>query len=641
MVTLHPEKPVFVFAVGITGHRLNKLPPEDIGRIKRQLSSTFAEIDAACAAEKARGQGYYAPGAYRLRLVSGMAEGTDQIAVAIRPGHWEVDAVLPFPRVRYASDFAAEHASGRVDRRTDFEAALAQATTIVELPDESDPPAAYQAAGEFILRQSDLLVAVWDGNPRAGPGGSEGIVALAIEAGIPVVWIRSDHDHVPTLVLGPDRSGRGAKSVPATPASIAEIVAGVASPKKARDDEPLDPHSHPVVGAGNRLMDFLTETWRSQCRWVAFDFLLRLPQPGAWRSAIPIRSLADCRADWAGFAAAASDDANFRERITDTLATRYAWADSLATYFAHVYRSAYVLTYGLTAFAVAIALLDVLPFAPPETDIHASLAFKAGLAGLELAVVATIILLVTKGRTLRWHERWLDYRMLAEMLRHVRFLGLVGEGAALFRMVRTTSKAGSDWILWYVRATCREIGTGQGVFDDAYQRRILQTVDRFEIDDQLTYHRKNKDGLSALDRRLHRLGNRCFYLTALLLVAYLVAYLLLPGVSPLFPGEGGESMTTEILDRLKPWITFLDTFLPALGAAIAGIRFTGDFEGFAKRSADTASALKALKQDYADAAPQPRLGNTSHVLVATAGVLAEDIGGWQSLYGRKELALPA
>jgi hypothetical protein len=37
------------FAVGITGHRLNKIRPESLPRIRAELASVFGLIDAACA----------------------------------------------------------------------------------------------------------------------------------------------------------------------------------------------------------------------------------------------------------------------------------------------------------------------------------------------------------------------------------------------------------------------------------------------------------------------------------------------------------------------------------------------------------------------------------------------------------------
>jgi hypothetical protein len=214
------------FVVGVTGHRLNKIPVEAIARIEHQLSSVFSIVDAAVTRGLSE-QSTDASDPISVRLVSGLAEGADQLAVAVRPKAWVVDAILPFPRGRYRRDFAPENATGGVDRRREFESALAQAQTIVELPDDSDAPRAYQRAGECLLQKCDLLVAVWDGEPRVGPGGTEAIVSSSMAAQVPVVWIHSDRDLAPALVLALGQSAAEPTTAPATRKVLEDVVAGI------------------------------------------------------------------------------------------------------------------------------------------------------------------------------------------------------------------------------------------------------------------------------------------------------------------------------------------------------------------------------------------------------------------------------
>ena len=39
------------------------------------------------------------------------------------------------------------------------------------------------------MARCDVLLAIWDGEPARGEGGTGQIVAEAIEAGLPVVWV--------------------------------------------------------------------------------------------------------------------------------------------------------------------------------------------------------------------------------------------------------------------------------------------------------------------------------------------------------------------------------------------------------------------------------------------------------------------
>ena len=129
-MTDHPPKPRLTLRVGITGHRPNKLPKADLPRIERQLRDAFAAIEAAVAKAYDANKAVYAsvPAAdqpattkpYRIRLISGFAEGADQIAVAVCPADWIVEAILPFPKDEYLKDFEKSAADDDRDVRDEL-----------------------------------------------------------------------------------------------------------------------------------------------------------------------------------------------------------------------------------------------------------------------------------------------------------------------------------------------------------------------------------------------------------------------------------------------------------------------------------------------------------------------------------------
>ena len=139
-MTDHPPKPRLTLRVGITGHRPNKLPKSDLPRIERQLREVFAAIEAAVAkaydANKAVYAGAPSAGAkpYRIRLISGFAEGADQMAVAACPADWTVEAILPFPKDEYLKDFEQSALGDGRDVRGELIASLARAAVVTELP---------------------------------------------------------------------------------------------------------------------------------------------------------------------------------------------------------------------------------------------------------------------------------------------------------------------------------------------------------------------------------------------------------------------------------------------------------------------------------------------------------------------------
>lgn len=154
--------------VGVTGHR-----------VLNHIETITREIDAALTQIR---EGFPAP----FSVYSALAEGADRL-VARRACDLlaaSLIAVLPLPRADYMADFLEDHA------KAEFLDLVALASDVVELPDAPTRTAAYEAAGRYILDHSDLLIAVWDGQPPRGQGGTGQIVAEAQQRRIPVVWIK-------------------------------------------------------------------------------------------------------------------------------------------------------------------------------------------------------------------------------------------------------------------------------------------------------------------------------------------------------------------------------------------------------------------------------------------------------------------
>ena len=161
--------------VGITGHRPNRMPERHWPRIRQDLATIMADIEARN------------PGRKPV-LLSGLAEGADRLAAFVALGRsWTVHAVLPFHRTRFEEDFPDPAARG------EFRALLAAAAKIEEpgrAAHVSRPPEeAYDAVGQKLLAGGDILIAIWDGQRSRGRGGTVEVIEQARARGIPVVWI--------------------------------------------------------------------------------------------------------------------------------------------------------------------------------------------------------------------------------------------------------------------------------------------------------------------------------------------------------------------------------------------------------------------------------------------------------------------
>jgi hypothetical protein len=171
--------------VAITGHRPNRLHI-GVHSAALRLKAVLRELRDGTGPGGAGGQNHIA--------ISALAEGSDRLfaAAALDLGY-ELRVVLPFPSADYETTFG-DHAT-----TPDYRALLARASTVTELPGVlADSTPAYEAVGRLTVEQADIVVAVWDGKPAAGRGGTPEIMQYALDLDRPVIWIDAGNDRPPT-----------------------------------------------------------------------------------------------------------------------------------------------------------------------------------------------------------------------------------------------------------------------------------------------------------------------------------------------------------------------------------------------------------------------------------------------------------
>jgi len=141
--------------VGITGHQ--KRPGIDWDWVKRAIETKLASLPT------------------KIQGFSSLAEGTDQIfADALLEAGGELWAVIPTP------DYL-KHFEGAP--REHFLALLEKAFHITQLEPAASDEESFFAAGKYVVNFSDVVIAVWDGKPAGGLGGTADVVAYARQNG--------------------------------------------------------------------------------------------------------------------------------------------------------------------------------------------------------------------------------------------------------------------------------------------------------------------------------------------------------------------------------------------------------------------------------------------------------------------------
>lgn len=121
-------------------------------------------------------------------LLSPLAEGADRLVARefLNLPDGVLHAVLPLPAEEYLKDFATPAS------QAEFSRLLAAAAEITVLPPLATRAAAYTAAGCYVVDHCDILLAIWDGQPARGSGGTGEVVAYAQKCGRHMVMIDSN-----------------------------------------------------------------------------------------------------------------------------------------------------------------------------------------------------------------------------------------------------------------------------------------------------------------------------------------------------------------------------------------------------------------------------------------------------------------
>jgi hypothetical protein len=339
----------FRIRIGVTGHRVRDLVPT--------LSTTPV----------------------RVGVVSALAEGADRLVVdevfhhaAARGEDAHLEVILPFPRKRYVDEqeFSPE-------AEDEFKNWLSRAESVTEAGAKWKRPEnverAYEAASHRVVARSDVLVALWDGNPSGGPGGTAETLLFAAELGKPCVWVPTRDGAEPCDNFKPG-------SVTAFLADVRRRAA-VSDSEEGPDDESENGVVATLAGAFAELDEF---------------------------NRAPLPSLPHLRSR-------IERELGTVDEVEDWVALPFARAAILADRF----QSRFMLATWLIA---ALATGAAAALAVSVTQEHPSQAWAWAEASALVSLFVLFVLVHLAGL----HRRWLSYRLLAERFRSAFFIAPVG-----------------------------------------------------------------------------------------------------------------------------------------------------------------------------------------------------------------------
>lgn len=596
LMTSRPPKPRLALAIGITGHRPNRLPEAAQAKVRADIADQLRAIAKAAQDVRETYAGVFADEPPRLSLVCGLAEGADRMAAeaGLEQGYL-LEALLPFSRDNFAADFETEESLAT------YRALLGRAQAVMEWPGRREQAdRAYEAAGLALLDHSSLLIAIWDGAPGAGRGGTREIMEAAAQRGMPILVIDVTGETPPDvrwrdLDKHPRRQA-AFDDLPAVPAAekLTQVVEDVLRPPV---DRPGSDH-----GEGAHLAAYLQSRhrkfhWRPEWHVLSFLAFVRRLRWSDLRSPAPEeveRQLKGVPKD-----------------LPRSIGAAFGWADAVAVHYAQIFRSAFVMNFLFAALSVFVVAASIF--------IRESLGIwkedKWVFVLVEVVLILLVIINTRLGRRTNWHRRWLEAREVAERLRvAIPMFGLGCRPATGYGKI-------AIWTGWYGRAIIRATGLPSLALNagavGAGRQALLDM-----LHDQHIYHHDVHERMHRMEHRLERFGEVLFAATLVVAALYLA--------------------TAFAHVHWEPWgyaVTAITAGLPVLATAAYGIRIIADFEGNAQRSARMSAQLKELivaleGDDLTDlATAQDRAQQAAEIMLG-------DVANWRLTAEGRGLAIP-
>lgn len=490
-------------------------------------------------------------GVREARLLTGLAPGADVLAVEAwrAAGLGPVHAVFPF-----LADQSPEGAADLIDSGTWLDG---EATRAVG----RNP---HLAQALWMIGAADLLVVIWTGEHARGAGGTADAVRLALEHGIPVLWVRPgksarlrvirpehlDEDFGFLEFLEELRLNRPPLVQEASAETLRKALLdlGLAGPKP-----PIDQIGEP--GGESARSPRIIWPWRTYALFrrllggKASPFEARTPPP-------------DLQAQ-PGFVALtrARNDAGRR-------------AQELGA----IHRSHQVILLG-------VAILAATAGSASAVWPH----LKIAMVTIELALAVGALLVWLDSERGERHHRWGEARQMAEQLRLERAAWTLGVSTAPHGTQQNRPSAAVD-----IRRT---VGLPTGAFD----RERVAAWGGWAIDElfagQAAYHHDQSRINGRISHRVHQLENTSFAMLLLILTSYVAI-----------------AAATALLDLEMPhWlggvVIMAGAIVPAIGAACLALEATLSLGDQARRSRVLVERLQALRAEIGPAPVLQRLQN--------------------------------
>ena len=393
--------------------------------------------------------------------------------------------------------------------------------------DSTTPPRTegYLRVGRKVVDTCEILIAIWDSKTAKGKGGTAEIVKYALERKRTILWIDAENPYNEAKLLLPLNEGKQENSL------------------SKYEEHPLPENIKKLSLNYFQFAKFSTDNTLCKTKQTALiDKCCNEIRTLAKETKLPNSQL---------------------EPILKYLIPTYIRANELSLHYQkrHVLVSKAI--HFFAAIAVSFVVFQVIFFPSHE---------HLWIITMEICAMIGVLVALIISRRFSWHEKWIDYRFLAEQLRTATYTIVLNENPLSGSAPLPFYNKPKYWIDFTIANQIKKVLKDLGPAADF--NAVKNFIIKGWINDQKIWH-KNKAKKKAQVEQLMRITVfALFFVTLAMAIIH----------------RNGIGHDTE----LGKWSTFLAITLPACGAALHAIGKQLEYDRIAERSSKMADELSRL-----------------------------------------------
>ncbi|QTO41176.1 hypothetical protein [Desulfovibrio desulfuricans] len=481
----------FALSVGVTGHR--SLSSSNISFIKDNVGKVLSTISDASIQIVSRHQEIFTDTPL-LNINSCLSEGADRLVAREGLGlGFNLGAILPFNR--YSSIHGHDlPASDQELSRNELNSLLKESTSVFEISSDIGAFASdasgeelrqntYLSASISMLKHSDIVLVLWNKKSQQRSGSTYDVLNRSLNMNKIVILIETENNSAPCRCSLIDKN-IAYSAFNNDLSDLKNLIINNFLPPHADHCQQLERLKECLndLDSPDKDIPYIATLWNK-----FYKLITRLDGPIGQH-----------------------DNPSPRPEV---LSNYYNKFSQLSNYYSQCYRSFFLFSPILSTLAVSVA---VITLSLPETY-----TFLKTLCGIsEIFLISTLLFSHKISEKLKWKEKFTNYRLMTEVLRHSMAIHSLGTCLSLEESGVVYENRNRQWVYWFAHNILRIQGIPNYYWnsDIVEHHRLIKSWLR----EQKEYHIYNAARSKKAQHFFHSLTNFLVVLTVVFVLAHVI-----------------------------------------------------------------------------------------------------------------------